>query len=129
MAGLYKFYNFTWCKDAHLSIFRSSLPEVLYKKCVLRNFAKLTGKYLCRSLFFNKVADLQPAALLKRNSGTCVFMCILRNFKNSYFLKHLPTAIFWFSFKTNFKFGDPSKATFCSYLASKTLVGMGLKNF
>ena len=28
------------------------------KKDVLRNFAKLTGKHLCQSLFFNKVASL-----------------------------------------------------------------------
>ena len=28
------------------------------KKGVLRNFAKFTGKHLCQSLFFNKVAGL-----------------------------------------------------------------------
>ena len=31
-------------------------PEVFYKKGVLKNFAKFTGKHLCESLFFNKVA-------------------------------------------------------------------------
>ena len=36
------------------------------KKGVLRNFAKFTGKYLCQSLFFNKVAGLRPATLLKK---------------------------------------------------------------
>ena len=35
---------------------RSSRPEVFCKKGVLRNFAKFTGKHLCQSLFFNKVA-------------------------------------------------------------------------
>ena len=30
-------------------------PEVFYKKGVLKNFTKFTGKYLCQSLFFNKV--------------------------------------------------------------------------
>ena len=44
----------------------SSLPEVFCKKCVLRNFAKFTGKHLCQSLFFNKVAGLTPATLLKK---------------------------------------------------------------
>ena len=29
--------------------------QVFYKKCVLRNFAKLTGKLLCQSLFFIKL--------------------------------------------------------------------------
>ena len=31
---------------------------------VLRNFAKLTGKRLCQSLFFNKVAGLRPGLQL-----------------------------------------------------------------
>ena len=42
---------------------RSSRPEVFSKKGVLRNF---TGKHLCQSLFFDKVAGLRP--------GTCVFL-------------------------------------------------------
>ena len=39
-----------------LSFDRSSRLEVFCKKSVLRNFAKFTGKHLCQSLFFNKVA-------------------------------------------------------------------------
>ena len=31
-------------------------PEMFYKKHVLENFAKFTGKHLCQSLFFNEVA-------------------------------------------------------------------------
>ena len=46
--------------------YRSSRPEVFYKKGVLRNFAKFVGKHLCQSLFFNKVAGLRPATLLKK---------------------------------------------------------------
>ena len=30
-------------------------PEVLFKKAVLKNFFKFTGKNLCQSFFFNKV--------------------------------------------------------------------------
>ena len=45
-------------------------PELLVRKGDLRNFTKFTGKHLCQGLFFNKVAD----------SGTGVFLCILRNF-------------------------------------------------
>ena len=37
-------------------IFRSSHRRCSVKKGVLRNFAKFTGKHLCQSLFFNKVA-------------------------------------------------------------------------
>ena len=45
---------------------RTSRPEVFCKKGVLRNFVKFTGKHLCQSFFFNKVAGLRPATLLKK---------------------------------------------------------------
>ena len=38
---------------------RSSRPEVFCKKGVVRNLTKFTGKHLCQSLFFNKVAGLR----------------------------------------------------------------------
>ena len=34
---------------------------VLYKKGVVRNFTKFTGKHLYQSLCFNKVACFRPA--------------------------------------------------------------------
>ena len=49
-------------------------PEVFCKKDVLKNFAKFTGKYLCQSLFFNKVTGLRPTTLLKRDSDTDVLL-------------------------------------------------------
>ena len=55
-------------------------PEVFYKKGALKNFTKSTGKHLCQSLFFNKVAVLRPATLLKKDSGAGVFLSILWNF-------------------------------------------------
>ena len=48
--------------------------EVFCKKGVLRNLTKFTGKHLCQSLFFNKVAGLRP------DSGTSVFLWILLKF-------------------------------------------------
>ena len=46
-----------------LSILRKtrSRPEILCKKVVLKNITKFEGKLLCRSLFFDKVAGLQPS--------------------------------------------------------------------
>ena len=44
------------------------------EKGVLRNFAKFTGKHMCPSLLFNKVAGLGPATLLKKRLGTGVFL-------------------------------------------------------
>ena len=50
------------------SMFRSSRQEVFCKKGVLRNFAKFTGKHLCQSLFFNKVAGLRSADLQAKST-------------------------------------------------------------
>ena len=49
---------------------RSRRLEVLFKSILLKNFSKFTGKYLCQSLFFDEVTELQPATLLKIDSGT-----------------------------------------------------------
>ena len=38
---------------------RSSHLRCSVRRGVPRNFAKFTGKYLCQSLFFNKVAGLR----------------------------------------------------------------------
>ena len=38
---------------------RDSRQQILLNIGVLENFANFAGKYLCRSLFFNKVASLQ----------------------------------------------------------------------
>ena len=45
---------------------RSNRPKVFFRKGVLRNFSKFTGTHMCLSLFFNKVAGLRPATLLKK---------------------------------------------------------------
>ena len=53
---------------------RSSRPEVFCKKGVLKNFTRFTGKYLCQSLFYNKVASLRPATLLKKRLWQRLFL-------------------------------------------------------
>ena len=45
-------------------------PEVFYEKDVLKNFATRTVKHLCQSLFFDKVAGLRDATLLKKETAT-----------------------------------------------------------
>ena len=50
----------------HLILSRSRPLEVFCKKSVLINFAEYTGKHLCQSLFFNKVAGLSPTTSLKK---------------------------------------------------------------
>ena len=46
--------------------FQKQPSEVFYKKSVLTNFTNFTGKHQCQSLFFNEVAGLRPATLLKK---------------------------------------------------------------
>ena len=46
--------------------YRSSHHRCSIRKGVPKNFTKFTGKQLCQSLFFNKVACLRPAASLKK---------------------------------------------------------------
>ena len=54
---------------------------------VLKNFAKLTGKHLCQSLFFNKAG--RPATSLKKR---LVFSCeFCEIFKYTFFTEHLRT--------------------------------------
>ena len=68
---------------------RSSRLQMFYKKGVLKNFSSFTEKHLFWSLFWIK---LSPAALLKRDSNTGVFLWILQHFKNSLFYRTLSVA-------------------------------------
>ena len=69
---------------------RSSRPEVFCEKDVLRNFAKFTGKHLCQSLFFNKIAGLRPATLLKNRLWHRCFPVNFAKFPRTTFLtEHL----------------------------------------
>ena len=66
----------------------SSRSEVFCKKGVLKSFAKFTGKHLCHSLFFNKIAGLRSTALLKKSAQ--VFSCeFCEIYKNTLFTEHL----------------------------------------
>ena len=73
-AILPEFYDWFWFTN--ISSFRKfphviershTLTDAFCKKGALRNFVKFTGKHLCQSLFFDKVAGLRPATLLKKN--------------------------------------------------------------
>ena len=59
------------------------------KICVLKNFVKFTGKQLCQSLLFNKVAGLRLVTLLKKRLWQ-MFSCEFREiFRNTFFIEHL----------------------------------------
>ena len=60
---------------------------VLWKKVILRNFTKLTGKHLCNSLLFNKVAGPR---LIKKETLVQVFSCKFCEISNNtFFTEHL----------------------------------------
>ena len=62
------------------------------KKCVLRNFAKFTGKHCARRLFFNKVAGLRPQAcnFIEKEALAQVFACEFYEIsKSNLFTEHL----------------------------------------
>ena len=57
------------------------------KKGVLGNFTKFTGKHLCQSLFFNEVAGLRPATLLKKRLWYRCFPVNFAKFLRTLFLQ------------------------------------------
>ena len=65
--------------------YRGSHPNCSSKKEVLKNFAKITGKYLCWSLFLIKLQAWGLQLCWKRDSHTVAFLWILQNFINTYF--------------------------------------------
>ena len=43
-----------------------AVTQMCYIKDTLKSLSNFTGKYLCQSLFFNKVTDVKPATSLKK---------------------------------------------------------------
>ena len=70
--------------------FRSSHQRCSIKKSVFRDFAKFTRKYLCQSLYLNKVTGLRPATLLKRRLWNRCFPVNFAKFlRKPFFIEHL----------------------------------------
>ena len=82
-----------WAEVFHAK-FRSSGLELFCKRCVLKNFAKFTGKHLCQSLFFNKVAGLRPATLLKKRLWHSCFPVNFVKFLRTPFLQNTSDGCF-----------------------------------
>ena len=76
---------------------RSSHRRCSVRKGVLRNFAKFTGKHLCQSLLFNKVAGLRPVTLLKRR---LLHRCFLQSTSGRLLLNMGQSVLFSNTFST-----------------------------
>ena len=76
----------------------ATLPKEIWRCSVrigvLRNFTKLTGKHLCKSLVFNKVADLRPETSLKKRLLHRCFPVYFMKFLRTPFLQTRPDNYF-----------------------------------
>ena len=69
-------------------IFRRSHRRCSVRKGVLKKFAKFIGKHLCQSLFFNNIAGLRPATLLKKRFSHRRFPVNFEKFLRTSFLQN-----------------------------------------
>ena len=90
--------NLQECFCAGVVFYRSSCLEIFCRKGFLRNFAKFTGKHLCQSLFFTKVAGLRlrPATLVNKRLWHRYFPVNFGKFlRTSFFTEHLRWLLFF----------------------------------
>ena len=79
----------TVLSEGCLTVSRSSHQRCSVKKGILRNLAKFTGKHLCQSLFFNKVAG-GAYNFIKKETLTQVFSCkFCEIFEKTFFTEHV----------------------------------------
>ena len=83
------------CESRGFKIARSSHLRCVNKKCVFKNFAKLTGNHLLRSLFFNNAFKIFFSNVFFKISYTGFFLSVLRNFWEHLFYRILPGDCFW----------------------------------
>ena len=72
----------------HRKNYKSSCPEVFFKKRVIKSFTKFTGKRPALESLLNENQVFRPATLLKGhpNTGTSCGFCEI--FKNACFEEH-----------------------------------------
>ena len=91
---------------------RNSQRRCSVRKGVLRNFTKFTGKHLCQSLFFNKVAGLRPATLLKKRLRHRCFPVNFAKFLRTPFLQNTSGRLLLYEDKRALSFATFSLSDF-----------------
>ena len=81
------------------NLLKKQRPDVLYKKSSY--LPKFIRKHLYQSVFFNKVANLSPAILFKRDSDQGDFLRILRNFQKHLFHRTPSGDCFWYLYASS----------------------------
>ena len=69
----------------------SSLSQILFKMGVYKNLGKFTGKHMCQSLFFNKVAGASCNFIEKEILVQVFSSEFCKIFKNIFLTEHLWT--------------------------------------
>ena len=72
-----------------LKPFWTIVTEMFYKKGALKNVARFTRKHFCGSLFFNEVATVRSATLLKKRLWHRLFPVIFEKFLRIPILKNI----------------------------------------
>ena len=71
-------------------MFRNSRSDVFCTKVFFKNFPISTGKHFCQSIFFNKVAELRHATLLKKRLWhRCIRVIFAKFLNTSFLIEHL----------------------------------------
>ena len=78
-----------WTPYSAVNCVTKGVAQKVFYKNVLKNFAKITGKYLHRRIFFNKVASLQ--FYQERNSRFNFSDDFCNIFTRQLFIEHLST--------------------------------------
>ena len=87
---LEKFYCRVEVDDYHFPNSETVVRRCSVKQVFLKKFLKFTGKHLCQSLFFNKVASLRAATLSKKRLWHRGFPVNFANFlRTSFSIEHL----------------------------------------
>ena len=94
-------------------ICRSSHWRCSLRKGVLRSLLKVTGKHLCKSLLFNKVAGLRPATLLKNKIWHRYFPINFAKFLRARFLRSTSgqLLLYWTFHSTQYPKETPASKT------------------
>ena len=104
---------FNWLFSFYFSacfLFKSSRPEVFWRKGVLGYFTKFAVKHLYQALIFDKVTGLRPANLLKRRLWHRFFSYEFCEISKNIFFHRTPLVaasiyfkkrFLWFGLQTN----------------------------
>ena len=90
------------------TIFRSSHCSHSIKKAILKDFVRFTGKHLCWSLFFNKLAGHKPCNFIKKKLQHRCFLANIDKFGRSPILKNICEQL---HFRKVFQVQDLAKET------------------